>query len=309
MKFVSLFAGVGGFDLGFERAGWECVGQVEIDKHARSVLDKHWPDVVKHDDVVTAREWADECGLVGNVDVVCGGFPCQPFSVAGKRLGRDDLRGNLFWNALEFTLHVKAQTLILENVPGLLTSDQGRTFGEIISDLAQAGFAHVEWRVVDSQFFGVAQRRKRVFIVASSRDFGGRPVLVEREGLRWDPAPCGTQGPESAAGAEGGAGGRGTVADSLSLARMQAFGQYVADGTASSIKARDYKDATDLVVNALTANMAGGGGGVDDNTRTSRTSGGDVVATLNSGGNSGGFRTEPGEHLVVVREGPQGGIS
>lgn len=198
MKFVSLFAGVGGFDLGFERAGWECVGQVEIDKHARSVLDKHWPDVVKHDDVVTAKEWADECGLVGEVDVVCGGFPCQPFSVAGKRLGRDDLRGNLFWNALEFTLHVKAHTLVLENVPGLLTADQGRTFGEIISDLAQAGFDHIEWRVVDSQFFGVAQRRKRVFIVASSRDFGGRPVLVEREGLRWDPAPCGTQGQDSA---------------------------------------------------------------------------------------------------------------
>ena len=238
MKFVSLFAGVGGFDLGFERAGWECVGQVEIDKHARSVLDKHWPDVVKHDDVVTAREWADECGLVGEVDVVCGGFPCQPFSVAGKRLGRDDLRGNLFWNALEFTLHVEAHTLVLENVPGLLTADQGRTFGEIISDLAQAGFAHVEWRVVDSQFFGVAQRRKRVFIVASSREFGGRPVLVEREGLCWDPAPCGTQGQEFATGAEGGIGVGGAVDDSLSLSR----------------------------VSALTANMAGAGGGVDDNT-------------------------------------------
>ena len=108
MRFVSAFTGIGGMDLGFEQAGWKCVGQVELDKHARSVLERHWPEVPKHDDITTAIEWADRIGLVGGVDVVAGGFPCQPFSVAGKRLGRDDLRGNLFWNALEFTSHVGA---------------------------------------------------------------------------------------------------------------------------------------------------------------------------------------------------------
>ncbi len=236
MRFVSLFAGIGGFDLGFESTGnWDCVGQVELDKHARSVLERHWPDVPKHDDVTTAREWADECGLVGRVDVVCGGFPCQPFSVAGKRLGRDDLRGNLFWNALEFTTHIGAPILILENVPGLLTSDKGGTFGEIVSDLAEAGFHHIEWRVLDSQNFGVPQRRRRVFILAC-RDpsiFGGREVLTEREGMRWHP-PQGWQERTDPAGTTGGGFGSGRVA-----------------------------------------------------------------ATLNSGGNNGGFRTEPGEHLVV----------
>ena len=237
MRFVSLFAGIGGFDLGFESTGnWNCVGQVEIDKHARAILEKHWPDVPKHDDVTTAREWADECGLVGSVDLVCGGFPCQPFSVAGKRLGRDDLRGNLFWNALEFADHVEARHLVLENVPGILTVDSGRTFGEIVLSLGEAGFHHVEWRVLDSQWFGVPQRRRRVFIFASrdSGVVGGREVLVEREGLRWHPPQGAAQGQETAGTLAGGTGGRR------------------------------------------------------------------VTATLNSGGNSGGFRTEPGEHLVVV---------
>ena len=85
--FVSLFAGVGGFDLGLERSGHTCVGQVEIDKHAQKILKKHWPDVPLHDDVTTAIEWAKEIDLIGKVDIVCGGFPCQDVSVAGKRAG------------------------------------------------------------------------------------------------------------------------------------------------------------------------------------------------------------------------------
>ena len=214
MRFVSAFAGIGGMDLGFEQAGWKCVGQVELDKHARSVLERHWPEVPKHDDITTAIEWADRIGLVGGVDVVAGGFPCQPFSVAGKRLGRDDLRGNLFWNALEFTDHIGAPILILENVPGLLTADKGIVFGEIVSDLAEAGFHHIEWRVLDSQNFGVPQRRRRVFIVAC-RDpsiFGGREVLTEREGLRWHP-PQGRQAGTNPAGTPaGGFAGRSVVA-------------------------------------------------------------------------------------------------
>ena len=214
MRFVSAFAGIGGMDLGFEQAGWKCVGQVELDKHARSVLERHWPEVPKHDDITTAIEWADRIGLVGGVDVVAGGFPCQPFSVAGKRLGRDDLRGNLFWNALEFTSHVEAPILILENVPGLLTADKGIVFGEIVSDLAEAGFHHIEWRVLDSQNFGVPQRRRRVFILAC-RDpsiFGGREVLTEREGLRWHPPQGWQAGTNIASTPAGGFAGRSVVA-------------------------------------------------------------------------------------------------
>lgn len=120
LRFVSLFAGVGGFDLGFEQAGMKCVGQVEIDKHCQKVLQKHWPDVPLHDDVTTAVEWAKEKGLVGNVDIVCGGFPCQDVSVAGRRAGIAGARSGLFWDAIRFAREVEAHTLLLENVPGII---------------------------------------------------------------------------------------------------------------------------------------------------------------------------------------------
>ncbi len=158
MRFVSLFAGVGGFDLGLERSGHTCVGQVEIDKHAQSVLARHWPDVPKHDDVTTAIDWADEIGLTGNVDLVAGGFPCQDLSVAGKRAGLAGKRSGLFYDALAFAQAVKAKTILLENVPGLLSSNQGRDFGVLLTELADAGYSNIEWRVLNSQFFGVAQR-------------------------------------------------------------------------------------------------------------------------------------------------------
>jgi DNA (cytosine-5)-methyltransferase 1 len=181
VRFVSLFAGVGGFDLGLERSGHTCVGQVEIDKHAQSVLARHWPDVPKHDDVTTAIDWADEIGLKGNVDLVAGGFPCQDLSVAGKRAGLDGKRSGLFYDALAFAKAVKAKTILLENVPGLLSSNKGRDFGVLLTELADAGYSNIEWRVLNSQFFGVAQRRRRVFIVASVGTEPFRTVLSERE--------------------------------------------------------------------------------------------------------------------------------
>ena len=194
MRFVSLFAGVGGFDLGFERAGMTCVGQVEIDKKCVEVLERRWPNVPKHDDVLTAKEWADGQGLVGNVDLVCGGFPCQDVSVAGKRAGLAGERTGLFWDALSFATHVQAGWLVLENVPGLLSSNQGRDFGVVISAVADAGYRHVEWRVLDSQFFGVPQRRRRVFIVASVGGPSGRAVFVESESVSRNFAASYSQG-------------------------------------------------------------------------------------------------------------------
>ena len=192
MRFVSLFAGVGGFDLGLERSGHTCVGQVEIDKHARAALERHWPNVPKHDDVTTAIDWADEIGLTGTVDLVAGGFPCQDLSVAGRRAGLDGKRSSLFFDALAFATHVKAKTILLENVPGLLSSNQGRDFGAVLSALADAGYSNIEWRVLNSQFFGVPQRRRRVFIVASTGREPFRTVLSERKGSTRD-SPSGNQ--------------------------------------------------------------------------------------------------------------------
>jgi DNA (cytosine-5)-methyltransferase 1 len=196
MKFVSLFAGVGGFDLGLERSGHTCIGQVEIDKNARKVLEHHWPDVPKHDDVTTAIDWADENGITGSVELICGGFPCQDLSVAGKRAGLAGKRSGLFYDALRFATHTKAKTILLENVPGLLSSNQGRDFGAVLTSLADSGYSNIEWRVLNSQFFGVPQRRRRVFIVANLGSGGGafKPILSESESSAGDFTQSQSQG-------------------------------------------------------------------------------------------------------------------
>lgn len=200
MKFVSLFAGIGGFDLGLERAGFECAGQVEIDKHAMSVLSKHWPNVPKHNDVRTAKEWADEQGLAGQIDLVVGGFPCQDLSVAGRRAGFGGERSVLFYDAVQFANHVKAKWLILENVPGLFSSNGGSDWREVIEYLRQSGFNYIEWRMFNSQFFGVPQRRRRLYIIAGVGNPSRYPVLLEREGSNWDITPITGEGEASASG-------------------------------------------------------------------------------------------------------------
>jgi DNA (cytosine-5)-methyltransferase 1 len=196
--FVSLFAGVGGFDLGLERSGHTCIGQVEIDKKAQKILKKHWPEVPLHDDVTTAIDWAKEIDLIGKIDIVCGGFPCQDVSVAGKRAGAvSGTRSGLFYDAIRFAEETKAKTIILENVPGLLSSNQGRDFGIVLTELADAGYRHIEWRVLDSQFFGVPQRRRRVFIVGSTIDRSKSPILIEQESLRGDIAESKQKGKDT----------------------------------------------------------------------------------------------------------------
>lgn len=213
LTFVSLFAGVGGFDIGFERAGLKCIGQVERDPRAREILERRFPGVLKHDDVLTAEEWAHEHGMVGATDIVCGGFPCQDVSVAGRRAGLAGERSGLFWPALAFAETVKARWFVLENVPGLLSSNEGRDFGVVLSALADAGYSHVEWRVLDSQFFGVPQRRRRVFIVASTGDIGRRQVLTESESLRGYSAESKPTRQEVAGTLGGGSGDRGWSSD------------------------------------------------------------------------------------------------
>lgn len=275
-RFVSLFAGVGGFDLGLEKSGHTCVGQVEIDKNARAILERHWPNVPKHDDVQTAIDWANNNGLTGTVDLVVGGFPCQDLSVAGKRAGLAGKRSGLFFDALAFAQSVKAKTILLENVPGLLSSNQGRDFGQLLTELANAGYSNIEWRVLNSQFFGVAQRRRRVFIVASVGTEPFKQILAECEGSAGDSPqgePQGKDVTDSVADSTG-AGRRGGIGSDLvqtlaardfkgvgnqyveenklivdsQVARMRGFGDYEMDQTASALKARDYKDVTDIVV-------------------------------------------------------------
>ena len=204
---VSLFAGVGGFDLALERNGVKVVASAEIDKHARSVLARHFPDAVQYDDVrkVTA-DGLRTAGFIPERGIITGGFPCQDLSVAGKRAGLAGQRSGLFYEIARIADETKAKWLILENVPGLLTSQRGADMGAVVGTLVKLGYG-VAWRVLDAQHFGVPQRRRRVFIVAerSGNPARAAKVLFERTSVRGDTAQSRAQGQETARGAGTGA--------------------------------------------------------------------------------------------------------
>ena len=304
---VSLFAGVGGFDLALERNGVKVVASAEIDKHARSVLAKHFPDAVQYDDVrkVTA-DGLRTAGFIPERGIITGGFPCQDLSVAGKRAGLVGARSGLFYEIARIADETKAKWLILENVPGLLTSQRGADMGAVVGTLVELGYG-VAWRVLDAQHFGVPQRRRRVFIVAERSGDPARAaqILFERTSVRGDTTQGRAQGQDTPRGAGQGAAeptgfnayagidiqaqvgsstalkvsDGGGVCNGLTCERggdyelpasralpqrhggqsgceqrssdyynFQGFGAYASGDTASTMKARDYKDATDLVV-------------------------------------------------------------
>lgn len=177
MKFLDLFAGIGGFRLGMERAGHKCVGYVEIDKFARKSYqaihdtEGEWTreDITK----VTDEEWRE---LRGTVDVICGGFPCQAFSIAGKRLGFEETRGTLFFEIARAAKQIQPRLLFLENVKGLLSHNKGETFATILTTLDELGY-DAEWRVLNSKDFGVPQNRERVFIIGHLRGTSRREIF------------------------------------------------------------------------------------------------------------------------------------
>jgi len=204
---VSLFAGVGGFDLALERNGVEVVAAVEIDKNARGVLAHRFPNTKLFNDVTTVTgEDLRNAGFVPEHGIITGGFPCQDLSVAGKRAGLAGQRSGLYWEIVRLVDELSPKYLVLENVPGLLSSNGGRDMGIVIGALTDRGYS-VGWRVLDAQYFGVAQRRRRVFIVASLGDNGAAPsqILALAEGLRGDTPSRRAKGQETAGDAGQGA--------------------------------------------------------------------------------------------------------
>ena len=191
MKAISLFSGVGGFDIGFERAGIETVLQAEQDPWCLEVLARHWPQTERVTDVRdVSKERASavigRMGVVGagrsgehserlrrggreehdaGIDLIYGGFPCQDVSVAGKRAGLGGERSGLWFEFERILSELRPRWAVIENVPGLLSSNQGRDFAVILDGLGELGF-DVAWAVLDAQHFGVPQRRRRVFVVA-----------------------------------------------------------------------------------------------------------------------------------------------
>ena len=180
--------------MAFERAGMECVAVCEIDKNAQSVLRRHFPKAELFDDV---RKVGKETHGRKTIDLVCGGFPCQDVSIAGRRAGLAGERSGLWFEFARIIDEIEPRWVIIENVPGLLSSNKGQDFAAIIQWLAERGYG-VAWRVLDAQFFGVPQRRRRVFIVASFGNGSAAEVLFESEGGERDNPKGGEAGKEVA---------------------------------------------------------------------------------------------------------------
>ncbi len=161
MKYFSAFSGIGGFELGFPK-DWECVGYSEIESQALKIYRKHFPNHKNYGDITKIKP-AD----LPDFDLLVGGFPCQAFSIAGKRGGFNDTRGTLFFEIARIVKAKKPRLLLLENVKGLLSHDRGRTFGTILNALDELGY-DTEWMVLDGYNFDGAPR-SRVFMLAMHR--------------------------------------------------------------------------------------------------------------------------------------------
>jgi DNA (cytosine-5)-methyltransferase 1 len=216
MRYASVCDGIGAVHVAWQPLGWECAWTSEIEPFPAAVVDHHWKLKNLGDMTKLTEEMLNDCGPIS---LLCGGTPCQSFSVAGLRKGLEDPRGNL---ALRFTQLVgvlRPEWVVWENVPGVLSSGNGRDFGTFLGALAELGYGFA-YRILDAQWFGVAQRRRRVFVVANARDWRrAAAVLFERESLFGNPPTRGAERERTAVAAalstKGGRKDRGEASDGL----------------------------------------------------------------------------------------------
>lgn len=181
-RYVSIFSGVEAASLAWEPLGWEPVAFSEIEPFPCAVLAERWPDVPNLGDI-TKIDWKEE--IDGAIDLVVGGSPCQSFSVAGKREGLKGASGLMF-EYIRCVQELRPRWFLWENVPGALTSEDGDAFGQLLSEMDELGYS-LAWRVLDAQFFGVAQRRRRLFLVGHLGAESPAEVLFEPDCLSGDP--------------------------------------------------------------------------------------------------------------------------
>ena len=194
MKYGSVCSGVEAATAAWHPLGWKPQWFSEIEKFPSAVLAHHYPDVPNLGDMTQFKEWP----IDRSIDLLVGGTPCQSFSVAGLRKGLDDPRGNLMLTYLAIAAQYQPKWLVWENVPGVLSSQRGRDFGTFLGALGQLGYGFA-YRVLDAQYFGVAQRRRRVFVVGHLRNWKrAAAVLFERESLSGHPAPSREAGQKAA---------------------------------------------------------------------------------------------------------------
>lgn len=211
MLFLSVCSGIEAASVAWNPLGWKAVAFSEIEPFPSAVLAHHYPNTPNWGDMTKYKEWPDVA-----IDLLCGGTPCQSFSVAGLRKGLDDPRGNLMLTFGAIAAKYRPKWLVWENVPGVLSSNKGKDFGTFLGMLGELGYGFA-YRILDAQFFGVPQRRRRVFVVGCLGDWrSAAAVLFERHGLSGNPAPSrkARQGiaPTLSARAQGG-GGLGTDFD------------------------------------------------------------------------------------------------
>lgn len=205
---VSLFDGIGGFPLAFENAGARTVATVEIDKPAAAISGRHFPNAHQFEDVTKVT--GDDLRAVGFVPergVITAGWPCQDLSVAGRRAGLAGARSGLWWEVVRILEETRSRWFVGENVPGLLSSNGGRDMGAVVGALGELGYGFA-YRVLDAQWFGVPQRRRRVFFVGHLGEpfTAAAEVLFECESGAGDSAAGGEAGPGAAGAATAGVG-------------------------------------------------------------------------------------------------------
>lgn len=194
MKYLSLCSGIEAATVAWHPLGWEAVAYSEIERFPSEVLAHHYPSTPNLGDMTKFKEW----NLEQSIGLLVGGTPCQSFSVAGLRKGLDDPRGNLMLTYLAIADKYKPQWIVWENVPGVLSSNGGKDFGVFLGALGELGYGFA-YRVLDAQYFGVAQRRRRVFVVGYLGDWRrAAAVLFERHSLQGHPAPSRKKGKEVA---------------------------------------------------------------------------------------------------------------
>lgn len=271
MRYVSLFSGIEAASVAWEPLGWEPVAFAEIEPFPCKVLEKRFPDVPNLGDV-SKIDWSP---YVGAVDLVVGGSPCQAFSVAGRRRGLMDERGRLMHEYVRAVRDLRPRWLLWENVPGVLSQDGGRAFGTLLGALEDCGYS-LAWRVLDAQFFGVAQRRRRVFLVGHlGADVGAAAsVLFERDSVSGNTVSGRKKREELAAVPEGGLGGGGGC---LTPWESQARTVWSEDGPFATLAARESSGGNSQAVAVRTSQTGANGIGVSDAAHALDASGPEAV--------------------------------
>ena len=295
MNYLSVCSGIEAATVAWHDLGWKPVGYSEIEPFPSAVLAHHYPNVPNFGDMTKYKEW----NINETVDLIVGGTPCQSFSVAGLRKGMDDPRGNLALVYCGMLDHFRPKWFVWENVPGVLSSSGGRDFGSFLGAVAELGYGFA-YRVLDAQYCGVAQRRRRIFVVGYLGDW--RPpaaVLFERRSLRRDTAPSAPQGKKPSAYfesslaqyREGNIGGTLKASGGVLSGGSETFlVQKVYENHPADSRVKDMGD----ICTTVTSRWGTGGGNVPfvqsigfTQCDAARDVGADVSPTLRSGGNGG----------------------